>query len=255
MRMGRLKRILSAQFHPELVVWGWLLLDWLVLKSKKAISERFVKIWARQLRGNEFQNKNLGHLNSLLFRKCTKNFDLKSPFVKLTLWILWMPSTIKLTCTSLWYTCYVVCFDGVRPDHMCEGVDLMNSLIDILCSCSPSPPMGKHICQHQGRKIYMVGYIEYQTSCFDTHALIYLYIFSCLCSSSYRLNLLFWVSVVWMFLVSKSCKVTLRLKVQTNKKLADLGEFSAVGLFIRLQKANKTYLWNSHVQNNISWKY
>ena len=89
-------------------VWGWLLLDWLVLKSKKAISERFVKIWARQLRGNEFQNKNLGHLNSLLFRKCTKNFDLKSQFVKLTLWILWMPSTIKLTCTSLWYTCYGV---------------------------------------------------------------------------------------------------------------------------------------------------
>ena len=88
----------------------------------------------------------------------------------------------------------------------------------------------------------MVGYIEYQTSCFDTHVLIYLYIFSCLCSSSYRLNLLFWVSVVWMFLVSKSCKVTLRLKVQTNKKLADLGDFSAVGLFIRLQKANDIFV-------------
>ena len=173
-------------------VWGWLLLDWLVLKSKKAISERFVKIWARQLRGNEFQNKNLGHLNSLLFRKCTKNFDLKSPFVKLTLWILWMPSTIKLTCTSLWYTCYMACFDGVRPDHMYEGVDLMNSLIDILCSCSPSPPMGKHICQHQGRKIYMVGYIEYQKSYFDTHVLS---TSLAVCSSAYQLNLLFFCSL------------------------------------------------------------
>ena len=159
-------------------VWGWLLLDWLVLKSKKAISERFVKIWARQLRGNEFQNKNLGHLNSLLFRKCTKNFDLKSPFVKLTLWILWMPSTIKLTCTSLWYTCYVACFDGVRPDHMYEGVDLMNSLIDILCSCSPSPPMGKHICQHQGKEdiyggIHRISKKLFWHTCFE-------YIFSCL---------------------------------------------------------------------------
>ena len=176
-------------------VWGWLLLDWLVLKSKKAISERFVKIWARQLRGNEFQNKNLGHLNSLLFRKCTKNFDLKSPFVKLTLWILWMPSTIKLTCTSLWYTFYAVCFDGVRPDHMYEGVDLMNSLIDILCSCSPSPPMGKHICQHQGKediygRIYRISNKLFWHTCFE-----YIFIFLAVCSSAYQLNLLFFCSL------------------------------------------------------------
>ena len=174
--------------HNSTQNWGWLVLDWLVLKSKKAISERFVKIWARQLRGNEFQNKNLGHLNSLLFRKCTKNFDLKSPFVKLTLWILWMPSTIKLTCTSLWYTCYVVCFDGVRPDHMYEGVDLMNSLIDILCSCSPSPPMGKHICQHQGKEdiyggIYRISNKLFWHTCFE-----YIFVFfGCLCSSEYQL--------------------------------------------------------------------
>ena len=172
--------------HNSTQNWGWLLLDWLVLKSKKAISERFVKIWARQLRGNEFQNKNLGHLNSLLFRKCTKNFDLKSPFVKLTLWILWMPSTIKLTCTSLWYTCYMVCFDGVRPDHMYEGVDLMNSLIDILCSCSPSPPMGKHICQHQGKEdiyggIYRISNKLFWHTCFE-------YIFRFLLSLQLRIS-------------------------------------------------------------------
>ena len=61
-----------------------------------------------------------------------------------------------------------------------------------------------------------------------THMLwIYLYVFCCLCSSAYQLNLLFWVSVLWMFLVSKSCKVTLRLKDHINKRLADLGDFSA----------------------------
>ena len=166
-------------------VWGWLLLDWLVLKSKKAISERFVKIWARQLRGNEFQNKNLGHLNSLLFQKCTKNFDLKSPFVKLS---LWMPSNIKLTCTSLSYTCYVVCFDGVRPDHMYEGVDLMNSLIDILCSCSPSPPMGKHICQHQGKEDIYGGMYRISNKLFWHTCFEYIFVFfGCLCSSEYQL--------------------------------------------------------------------
>ena len=53
------------------------------LRSKKAISERFVKIWPWQLRGNEFWAKNLGHLNSLLLQKCTHDIWVKSSILEI----------------------------------------------------------------------------------------------------------------------------------------------------------------------------